>query len=588
MVLTSGWFGRLLRGEHLVLYFDKGGSPPAAPPVADPNVQIQAQARANRYNIRSPFGTQTWHAPVQSTPAAPSVPAASPANSGGGRWQQTGNGDSVQNEWVPDAAQVSPSSSTSSASSADEPWTQEITLDPSQQRQFDARNQIAESMLGRAGTQLGQFSNNQFTFDPAGTGARSALDNMSQQNSSFTQAGGAFNPNVRDLGNFDPNTSSNRAAFNPTINAPGNFDPNIEKLQQFAPGELNLGAFNANIDDATSRTLVARLKGLSDTPWSAGVDGSKVSDAVYAKAKGLLDPTYGRMQGDLDQKLVNQGLPIGSEAYGEANDVFGRERSNAYNDAALNAIIQGAQEEQNQYGRALSTRQQGVNEIATGLSGAQAQASGEYGRYLSGRQQQQGEQGQQYNQALATRGQLAAEQQADYQRQLLTQQQRETGAQADYGRQADTRNIQSGDISDIFQRELAARGQQTTEQQADYGRQLTTRGQQAGEFGDDFARQQVQQQGLFTGENALDQQDQQRQLTQRQQQYNELASLLGGQQLNPLNPTGGAIDTSSAFANQQAALNRQYSGQLEGYGAGVTSNNNNISAAASVAAAYFF
>ena len=468
MVLSAGWIMRLLRGEHVVLNFDKGGSAPAAPPAPDPRIQIEAEAKANRYNVRSPFGTQTWipPAPIASAPIASAVP---PAPVSELTWQQRKAGETAP----PAAPSLSSPPAGQASSDSDAPWTQVIELDPSQQRQFDVRNQIAESMLGRAGTQLNQFDTNQFQFDPAGSGARTALNKMGQTSPSFTQQAGAFNPD----------TGSGRAAFNP------------------------------NVDDATSRELVSRLKGMSDTPWSSGVDGSKVSNAVYAKAKALLDPTYGRMQQDLDQKLVNQGLPIGSEAYGQANDVFGRERSNAYNTAAQDAIIQGAQEEQNQFGRALSTRQQGVNEIAGALSGAQTQSG------------------------------------------------------AEYGRQANTRQIQSGDISDIFQRELAKRGQQS------------------GEFGDDFARRQGQQEAVFSGERALTADDQSRALTQRQQQYNELAALLGGQQLNPLNASGGGLDTSSAFANQQAGRNQQYQGQLADYNAGVASNNSNTAAMAAIAAA---
>lgn len=442
----------------------KGEAPPPPPPAPDPAAQIRAEANVNRYNIQSPFGTQNWIRP--SAPSAPALPAATTTSSAsGGRFVFDPNmGEGGGTRWVEDAPGPSstPGAQAPAArSGGDEgPWTQVITLDPSQQRQFDARNAIAEAMLGRAGTQLNQFSSTPFTFDPSGTGARTALDRMGQANPSFTQSMGQFNPSVRDLGQFNPNT-----------------------------------------DDATARELVSRLKSLSDTSWNPGVDGAKVRDAVYEKARLMLDPTYGRMQEQLDQKLVNQGLPIGSEAYGQANDVFGRERSNAYNEAALNAIIQGANEEQNQFGRALSTRQQGVNEIVAALGGAQAQTGQEYGRTLSTRQQQAGE------------------------------------------------------------------------RDSDFARQLATRGQQAAEFGDDFGRSLSRDSALYSGELGLDQDARARALAQRQQQYNELAALLGGQQLNPLNPSGGQVDVGGAYMNQQAGLNRQYQSQLAGYNAGVAGDN---------------
>lgn len=64
-------------------------------------------------------------------------------------------------------------------------------------------------------------------------------------------------------------------------------------------------------------------------------------------------------------------------------------------------------------------------------------------------------------------------------------------------------------------------------------------------------------------------------LQQRQENLNEIAQLMGGSQLQPLTPAGGgSVDASSAFANQQAGLNRQYQGQLAGYNADVGQQNN--------------
>lgn len=58
----------------------------------------------------------------------------------------------------------------------------------------------------------------------------------------------------------------------------------------------------------------------------------------------------------------------------------------------------------------------------------------------------------------------------------------------------------------------------------------------------------------------------------RQQNLNEIAQALGGSQLTPVGQAPG-IDTSGAFANQQAAQNRQYQGQVAGYNADVASQN---------------
>lgn len=77
----------------------KSPKPPKPP---DPNVQLGAEAKFNRYNVTSPFGTQTW---------------------------SQGPGGA---------------------------YTLSQSLDPSQQRQFNIRNQIGEQMLGQAGGVVGQ------------------------------------------------------------------------------------------------------------------------------------------------------------------------------------------------------------------------------------------------------------------------------------------------------------------------------------------------------------------------------------------------------------------------------------------------
>ena len=336
---------KLLLGHFFIFGIDKGGSSPAPPPVPDPRIQIAA----SRYDQRSPFGTQRWIPPA--VPGAPAMPAATTSAPGGpgGRWVEYGGGEGALPQWEPDA----PSADGGGAARGgqyDAPWTLETDLSPAERAKYDSYNSIAMSMLGRAQSGLNNLPSDPFSFDPAGGGARSALDRMSGGQPSMRTAYGDFNPNVRDMGTFNPN---------------------VQDLGKFAPN----------------------------------VNGDAVRKAVYDKSRLNLDPTYDRMQEQLDQRLVNQGLPIGSEAYGDANGVFGRERADAYTRASLDSIIQGANEEQNQFGRAISTRQQQTGEVQD-----------DFGRQL------------------ATRGQMSAEQQADYARQISTRQQQGTEFGDDYQR----------------------------------------------------------------------------------------------------------------------------------------------------------
>lgn len=96
------------------------GKNSSAPPPPDPATQIKAETQANRYNIEGPGGTQSW--------------------------------------------------STDPSGQA----TQTVNLNPSEQRQYDVQNQIAEQMLGGAQTQVGDLSKTPFSYNDQGSTAAKA------------------------------------------------------------------------------------------------------------------------------------------------------------------------------------------------------------------------------------------------------------------------------------------------------------------------------------------------------------------------------------------------------------------------------
>lgn len=107
------------------------GSGPKTP---DPQVQANAEASANRYNINGPSGTQTW------TQGAPSIIG-------------------YDSKGKPQYGQTS---------------TQNIVLGDSEQKQYDTRNQIAENLLGGAKDQVSGFADTPFTFNDQGHTAATA------------------------------------------------------------------------------------------------------------------------------------------------------------------------------------------------------------------------------------------------------------------------------------------------------------------------------------------------------------------------------------------------------------------------------
>lgn len=98
----------------------------------------------------------------------------------------------------------------------------------------------------------------------------------------------------------------------------------------------------------------------------------QVTDAYMQRLQPYIDRDRSAMQ----NKLANQGITMGSEAYGADNDVFNR----GVNDQRIAALLSGDQEAQRLFSNAMQERGQGVNEaISQGNFGNQAQAQ-EFGQ----------------------------------------------------------------------------------------------------------------------------------------------------------------------------------------------------------------
>lgn len=201
----------------------KGGSAPAP----DPAVQTNAEAAANHYNIVGPNGSTVWQQ---------------------GERQVIGYDSAGRPQYGNASTQIN-------------------TLAPSEQRQYDTRNQISEQLLGSASTQIPGFANDPFSFDDQG-------------------------------------------------------------------------------------------------PASA--------EAQYQKNIALLQPQFERGDKDFEQKLANQGLPMGSEAYNEALGQHEGNKNKALTGLAYDTITQGNQ-------LALQERNQRYNELAAALGSNQVQTPGGQG-----------------------------------------------------------------------------------------------------------------------------------------------------------------------------------------------------------------
>ena len=109
------------------------------------------------------------------------------------------------------------------------------------------------------------------------------------------------------------------------------------------------------------------LQGLPELPGGGDIMGARqaAEDAVFASGLRLLDPVFERQDEALRQRLSNQGIPVGSEAFAEDFQSFNTGRDQALLDLADRARLAGTAEAQNLQNLALQARQQGISERAT-------------------------------------------------------------------------------------------------------------------------------------------------------------------------------------------------------------------------------
>src|SRR3990167_4993132 len=130
-----------------------------------------------------------------------------------------------------------------------------------------------------------------------------------------------------------------------------------------------------------------QLPGQAGSPDITQVPGmNQVGDALYRQQTRYMDPQFQQQESGLENKLVNQGLQRGTEAFDTAMRNFGSDRERAYADARDRAILAQGQEQSRQFGLGAQQFQQGL------ARGAQdfGQGAQRFGMGLAGQAQQFG------------------------------------------------------------------------------------------------------------------------------------------------------------------------------------------------------
>lgn len=83
------------------------------------------------------------------------------------------------------------------------------------------------------------------------------------------------------------------------------------------------------------------------------------ADSVYSEATRQLDPMMQQREADFRQRMVNQGLQEGTEAYDKAFANFSRERNDAYSSARNQALAQALGAQNQFFGQSAANAQMG-------------------------------------------------------------------------------------------------------------------------------------------------------------------------------------------------------------------------------------
>jgi hypothetical protein len=200
--------------------------------------------------------------------------------------------------------------------------------------------------------------------DPAATSAaqtasnkETALYNFGLNNPNYSTPLGSIAYNVDQS---DPNAPKSSA--NVTLSADQQKLYDEQSRQSIGEAELATSLQN-RVGDTLSQPL----------PTSADINAlsKEAQDAYYKNETQYLDPQFKQGQEQMDAKLANQGITMGSEAYNNDQNNFARQKQAAYSNAENTAIQQGPQNASALFALNTAQRNAPLNEFNALRTGSQ-------------------------------------------------------------------------------------------------------------------------------------------------------------------------------------------------------------------------
>ena len=157
----------------------------------------------------------------------------------------------------------------------------------------------------------------------------------------------------------------------------------INQAKDLYQWTLNQGRYNVNNGlaglswDANSNTLNTtygpQLQSVLGTLFGGTNADKQAADSVFSAFSDRYEPIFERQTNNLQDRLVNQGIPVGSEAYSRAMNDLAQTQNDAYQQAAYQSVQAGQQARNNEIQNSLGIFS-AFNPLS-GYTGSSAQGS---------------------------------------------------------------------------------------------------------------------------------------------------------------------------------------------------------------------
>ena len=223
-----------------------------------------------------------------------------------------------------------------------------------------------------------------------------------------------LSPDMQNLYNTQMQTNqqlgSTAAAMGDRITAEMGMPLNWEQFGDVEAGPQASGVIGAGIGPTT---------GPEGFQWDGQSQRQAAEDASYGRATSRLDSQMEQRRQELEVRLRNRGLRAGDQAYESEMAAYGRDSTDAYEQARMGSTLEGRAEDAQSYGQAsntfgqnLTSEQQRYNQMLSGGQNDRAADQQAFDQEMSANERANALRQQQINEYVGKRGQSLSEQQA--------------------------------------------------------------------------------------------------------------------------------------------------------------------------------